>query len=236
MGETHVWRASLNLDAAASRACSELLSTDERQRAARYHFRKDREHFCAARGALRSILAAYLDVPPARLVFSYGRYGKPALDGAARGARLRFNAAHSHGIALYAVTLDREVGVDVELVRDDFAGLDIAERFFSRAEVDALRALPPQERATAFFDCWTRKEAYIKARGEGLSLPLHRFTVSLARGEPPRLVSADDDPREASRWSLVELHPGPGYRAALAVEGRAPAVRCWRWPAARGPT
>jgi 4'-phosphopantetheinyl transferase len=209
------------------RACFEVLSPDERQRAARYHFQRDREHFCVARGALRSILGDYLNRPPARISFSYGPYGKPALDGVAGGARLRFNVAHSHGLALYAVTLDRETGVDVELVRDDFPTFDIAERFFSEAEVAAWRALPPDERAGAFFDCWTRKEAYIKARGEGLSLPLHEFTVSL--GESPRLLSAGDDPREASRWSLIELHPATGYRAALAVEGDAPAVRCWQW-------
>jgi 4'-phosphopantetheinyl transferase len=229
-GEVHVWRVCLRRDEAALRELLETLSPDERERGDRFHFRRDREHFIAARGALRAILGWYVGAAPGLLRFSYDGYGKPSLSGATGGDTLRFNLSHSNGLALYAVTRGREVGIDLEFVREDFAGFDIAERFFSAREVSALRALPPAARASAFFDCWTRKEAYIKARGEGLSHPLHAFTVSLTPGEPAALLHTDDDPQEAARWSLVELHPGEGYRAALAVEGATPPLRYWRWP------
>jgi 4'-phosphopantetheinyl transferase len=228
-GEAHVWRACLEQDEATLGKLSELLSEDELLRAGRFHFRRDREHFVAARGALRNILGRYVAVAPQALTFSYGPYGKPMLCGEAGDLRLRFNVSHSRGVALCALTRGREIGVDVEFVREDFAGFDIAARFFSAREVSALRALPPDERTCAFFDCWTRKEAYIKARGEGLSHPLHSFAVSLAPGEPAALLFTDEDPREAARWSLVELFPGEPYRAALAVEGAMPTLRCLRW-------
>ncbi|HEY0170029.1 MAG TPA: 4'-phosphopantetheinyl transferase superfamily protein [Pyrinomonadaceae bacterium] len=229
-GEAHVWRASLEPDAPALRRLWETLSADERQRADRFHFQRDREHFVAARGGLRGILGRYTGAAPQTLRFSYDGYGKPSLSGGAGAVPPRFNVSHSGGLALYAVTDGREVGVDIERVREDFAGLDIAERFFSPDEVAALSAVPAGERATAFFDCWTRKEAYIKARGLGLSHPLHLFTVSLTPGRPAALLRTDDDPQEAARWSLVELSPGEGYRAALAIEGEVSSLRCWRWP------
>lgn len=228
-GEVHVWRACLRRQGAALRELGLSLSADERERAGRFHFRKDREHFVAARGVLRHLLALYTGVAPHLIRFSYNGYGKPSLDGDV-GAPLHFNASHSNGLAVYAVARGREVGIDLEFVREGFPGFEIAERFFSPYEVSALRALPKGERAAAFFDCWARKEAYIKARGEGLSHPLRTFTVSLTPGEPAALLRTDGDPREAGRWSLVGLSPGVGYRAALAVRGEAPSLRCWRWP------
>jgi 4'-phosphopantetheinyl transferase len=232
-GEVHVWRAELNPDAPALRELWGTLSADERARAGRFHFQRDRDHFVAARGRLRDILSRYLGTPPDGLRFSYDGYGKPSLVGAVGGGPLRFNVSHSQGVALYAVTKGREVGVDVEFVREDFAGLEIAEHFFSRREVEALRAVAPGERASAFFDCWTRKEAYIKARGEGLSHPLHLFTVSLAPGRPAALLCTEDDPQEAARWSLVALFPGAGYRAALAVRGEVSSLSCWDYSVTR---
>ncbi|HEY0100012.1 MAG TPA: 4'-phosphopantetheinyl transferase superfamily protein [Pyrinomonadaceae bacterium] len=226
-GEVHVWRAELNPDGSVLGELAEALSPDERLRASKFHFQRDRDHFVAARGRLREILSRYAGTAAGRLRFSYDKYGKPSLVGEAGGGALRFNVSHSNGVALYAVTVGHEVGVDVEFVREDFASLEIAERFFSRREVAALLALAPGQRASAFFDCWTRKEAYIKARGEGLSHPLHLFTVSLAPGQPAALLYTEDDEQEAARWSLVELFPGAGYRGALAVEGGAPSLRCW---------
>lgn len=228
-GEVHVWLADLDQGEETLRRLSGLLSEDELTRAARFHFRRDRDRFVAARGALRGILGRYVGAEPRLLRFSYDHYGKPSLRGEDSRDGLRFNVSHSGGVALYALARGREVGVDVELVREEFAGFDIAERFFSEREVSALRALPPREHARAFFDCWTRKEAYIKARGEGLSHPLHRFAVSLAPGEAAALLWTGEDPREAARWSLVALPLGESYRAALAVEGEAPALRLWRW-------
>ncbi|HEX8500631.1 MAG TPA: 4'-phosphopantetheinyl transferase superfamily protein [Pyrinomonadaceae bacterium] len=229
--EVHVWRVSLDQDGAALGELSALLAEDELQRAGRFHFRKDHDRFVAARGALRDILGRYTGLAPRLLRFVYEERGKPALSPETCDRPLRFNLAHSHGLALCAVTLGRAVGVDLELVQEEFAGMEIAERFFAPREVAALRALAPGERATAFFDCWTRKEAYIKARGEGLSHPLHSFAVSLAPGEPAALLCTDDDPAEAASWSLLALSPGGPYRAALAVEGAPPSTRCWNWNA-----
>ncbi len=138
--------------------------------------------------------------------------------------------SHSHGVALYAVTRDREVGIDLEFIRRDLEVEQIAERFFSRRETATLRALPTALREYAFFLCWTRKEAYIKARGEGLSLPLDQFDVSLIPGEPAALLSTQPDSDEALRWSLQELTLASGYVAALAVEGRGWSLSCWQWP------
>ena len=145
------------------------------------------------------------------------------------GDAIRFNMSHSHGVALYAVTRDREVGIDVEFIRRDLEVEQIAERFFSPRETATLRALPTALREHAFFLCWTRKEAYIKARGEGLSLPLDQFDVSLIPGGPAALLSAHPDSSEALRWSLQELPLASGYVAALALEGRGGPVSCWQW-------
>lgn len=228
-GEVHVWRFELDVDGAVLNELWESLSADERERANRFYFEKDRAHYVAARGRLREILGRYVGTAPGLLRFSYDRYGKPSLVGeTGGGGRLCFNVSHSRGVALYALTRGREVGVDVEFVREDFASLEIAESFFSRREVAALRAVGPGARASAFFDCWTRKEAYIKARGEGLSHPLHLFTVSLGPGEPAALLCTEDDAEEAARWSMVELFPGEGYRAALAVRGEVSSLSCWR--------
>jgi 4'-phosphopantetheinyl transferase len=167
------------------------------------------------------VLALYTETEPARLRFAYGPQGKPSLQSDEAGdTSLRFNLAHSHDLALLAVARGREVGVDVEHVRADFASDEVAGHFFSPRETAALRAVPDEaERARAFFRCWTRKEAYVKARGEGLSLPLDGFTVSLAAGEPAALLGCDADARETQRWTLINLEPGDGYAAAAAVEG-----------------
>lgn len=229
--EVHVWRADLNPGDSTVRACYELLQPDERLRADKFHFPRDREHFTVARGVLRQILGGYLGSAPEQVRFAYNKYGKPALAADAFDAPLSFNVSHSKDIALYAIAGGRRrVGLDIEHLREDFDSLTLAERFFSHAEVAALRALPAEQQRTAFFNCWTRKEAYIKALGEGLSHPLDKFSVSLAPGEPAALLSTDDNPEEASRWSLVELSPGDGYVAALACEGDAPPlVSCRQW-------
>ncbi|MBC7944327.1 MAG: 4'-phosphopantetheinyl transferase superfamily protein [Burkholderiales bacterium] len=217
--EVHVWRAWLD----ELPQSKDVLSTDELQRAARFHFDKDRRHFIAGRAWLRTLLARYLNTDAARLQFVYAARGKPALvDGS--GGHLRFNLAHSHGLALVAMTKRREIGVDVECISASVAGPEIAERFFSAAEVIALRSLPVEQQQEAFFAGWTRKEAYIKAIGVGLFAALDRFTVSLTPGAPAALLEVADDPREAARWTMRELHPGDGYAAAVAVEGRD-----WRW-------
>jgi 4'-phosphopantetheinyl transferase len=228
--EVHVWRAALDLRPSQVQSLYRILTPDEQRTAERFYFLKDYWHYVAARGVLRTILAGYLGRPPDQLRFCYNPYGKPALAEESGGDRLRFNLSHSHVLALYAVARGREVGVDLEHIRPGVMRENIAERFFAPGEVARLLALPPNAQPAAFFQCWTRKEAYIKARGEGLSIPLDQFEVAFAPDEPAALLSALGDPREVSRWSVVALNPGSGYAAALVVEGPPGPVKCWEWP------
>jgi 4'-phosphopantetheinyl transferase len=228
--DVHVWRAYLDEPAQQRASFLHTLAADERTRAERFYFQRDRERFVTAHGVLRAILGLYLNRAPESLSFCYSSHGKAALACESGGDAIRFNMSHAHGVALYAVTRGREIGIDLEFIRCDLETEQIAERFFSRSEIAALRALPLSLRKHAFFLCWTRKEAYIKARGEGLSIPLDQFDVSLIPGEPAALLSTQSDADEALRWSLEELALGSGYAAALAVEGRGWILRCWQWP------
>lgn len=169
--EVHVWRAALDGAASHLQSLWQTLSLDERGRAERFHFRRDHDSFVVARGMLRIILGRYLNAEPDRLRFRYSHYGKPTLAGEFDEEALCFNLSHSDRLALYAITRGRKIGVDLERIRPDFADEQIAEQFFASGEVAALRALPLHAQQEAFFNCWTRKEAFIKARGEGLSLP-----------------------------------------------------------------
>jgi 4'-phosphopantetheinyl transferase len=217
--EVHVWRVDLNAAVANPSRWEQVLSPDERERAARFRFEKDRLHFSAARSWLRMVLGRYLDSDPGGLRFRYAEKGKPSLDPSQEASRLTFNISHSGGVALFAFTRGRELGIDVERVRRDFNTDAIAQRFFSAAEQARLLVLPADQRPEAFFRCWTRKEAYIKARGEGLSLPLHQFDVSIKIGDQNALVATRPDPDEASRWSLLDLDAGRDFAAAIAIAG-----------------
>jgi len=211
-GEVHVWRHRLEQPPELQEIFLRTLAEEERTRASRFHFDKHRRHFVAGRGFLRALLARYLDTTPEEVQFAYGPYGKPVLDGEHRESSLRFNASHSGDWALYAFVQDHEVGVDVEYIKADFETEGIAERFFSALEVQTLYALADEEKPAAFFRCWTRKEAYIKAIGSGLSHPLDSFDVTFAPGEPAALSRAEG-------WSLFDLEVAPEYAAALAIEG-----------------
>lgn len=214
--EVHVWQAQLDAyDAGSLRV---VLAADENSRADRFHFTKDREHFIVARALLRKLLAAYVGLAAAELQFFYGEKGKPSLAKSRRSA-VNFNLAHSQGWALYAFSRGRELGVDLEFIREDVESENIATRFFSPAEVEALERLPLELRKQAFFSCWTRKEAYIKARGEGLSLPLDEFDVSLGPGEPAALLRNHKDAAEVARWTMRSIAAPSGYVAAIVVEG-----------------
>ncbi|HEX8180613.1 MAG TPA: 4'-phosphopantetheinyl transferase superfamily protein [Pyrinomonadaceae bacterium] len=229
--EVHVWRASLEQPAHVLAQLRATLAADEHERAARFHFERDRAHFIVGRGVLRAILGRYLPGRAEQLQFQYGAYGKPALTAEFARGSLSFNLAHSHALALFAVTRGRAVGVDVEYLRAELAGTQIAERFFSAREVAALCALPAEQQPRAFFDCWTRKEAYIKARGEGLSFPLAAFDVSLGPDEPAALLCVRGDAQESARWSLRALDAALGYAAALVVEGHDWQLKTWQWQA-----
>ncbi len=225
--EVHVWYAFLDQSESRSQQLEATLSNEEQSRAARFHFQKDREHFIVARGVLRDILGRYLSREPEKFSFRYNEYGKPML--AEDSKQLRFNVSHSGGIALYAVTCEREVGIDVEQIRPDFAETSIAKRFFSPAEVAEFCDLGIHEKKEAFFCCWTRKEAFIKATGQGISFGLDNFDVTLVPDQPAALLSIKGDIEEALRWSLRNLDIKPGYKAALAVEGQDWQLQSWQW-------
>jgi 4'-phosphopantetheinyl transferase len=218
--EVQLWRVDLEAIRCDESRWRKMLSSDESMRASRFHFLRDRERFIASRAVLRSILAAYLADDPRDLTFSYSKKEKPSLGPAHADSGVTFNISHSGGIALFAFAHRREIGVDVEQVRRDFDVEAIARRFFSPREQAELAAFPAEERVDAFFRCWTRKEAYIKATGDGLSLPLTQFDVSLAAGETCALLETRPEASEAGRWLLQEVPGGPEYIAALCVRGR----------------
>ena len=221
----HVWQAVLDAPPEQLAYYEMLLAEEERERAARFHFDRDRKQYIAGRGVLRVLLGRYLKRPPADIDISYSEYGKPFLS----GSELRFNLAHSGGIALFAFCLNDDVGVDVEVERELSDALAIAERFFSPAERETLRSLPQAEQVPAFFRCWSRKEAFIKAVGEGLSYPLDAFDVNLVPGEAARLLSVRGSEDEARRWTLTSLDLPQRYHGALAIKSRSKRFQTWQF-------
>jgi len=214
----------------ASLAC--LLSPDEREQAHRFYFEKDRQRCVLARGLLRLLLGHCLGRSADQLHFEYNKFGKPSLVGTPHPS-LQFNLSHSGDLVLVALSRGRALGVDIERMRMNVAVTEIAARFFSAGECEALHTVVPAARHEAFFACWTRKEAYLKARGDGLSLPLAQFDVSFLPGDEPRLLATRHDPAEVHRWTLSALEGGEGYKAALVVEdGDDCTLKCWEWPAA----
>jgi len=223
--ETQLWFVRLDHTDAEIAPMRAILSEDEAERAARFFFDRDRNHFIVARATLRKLIAARAGCEPAEVRFEYNQWGKPALAaGFARGS-IRFNLSHSGGFAIYAITHGREVGVDIETIRPDIAGEHVAENFFSPAEVNALRALPATQQPEGFFNCWTRKEAYVKARGEGLSIVLASFDVSLRPGEAAAILRAVD--RE--KWSIASFRPDAGLIAAVVIERGGDGIPAPRW-------
>jgi 4'-phosphopantetheinyl transferase len=217
--DVHVWQVRLDGSdhelslAGLSRA---LLSDDESRRADRFRFARDRRRFIAARAALRRILSGYLLCDAAELRFEYAEHGKPGLAYPVSG--IRFNVSHSDNLALLAVVSEREIGVDVEQIRADVETDTLAERFFSVAERVALRGLDESARVAAFFRCWTCKEAYLKAKGFGLSVALDSFDVSVRPEEAASLLATRPESEEAARWALQSISTLPGFAAAVAVE------------------
>jgi 4'-phosphopantetheinyl transferase len=218
--ELHTWLAWLDVQPLErTRLCS-YLSKDEVSRAERFVFPRDRDHFIVARGRLRELLGKYLHCSPDAVQFKTGRYGKLSL--LDDGNQLRFNLSHSHGLALYGFCMGRELGIDTEKIQPEFAGEGIAQRYFSATEQRDLAEVPTERRARAFFLCWTRKEAYIKAHGKGLEIALDSFDVSLKPGEPEALRSAD-----SNRWSMRSFTPAPEFVAAVVAEGEIHSTRFW---------
>jgi len=193
-----------------------LMTPEERARRDRFVFPRDRHQFLVTRGLLRTLIGQYLQTDPAGCAFESNRYGRPSLCGAA-ALTLGFNLSHTRGLIAYAMAGVPEIGVDVEHVERTAAGPDLARRFFSPSEADALDALPPPERPSRFFDYWTLKEAYIKARGLGLSLPLDGFSMQLDAGGPPRITFASPIDTAPESWQFAQFNPSPRHRLAVAV-------------------
>lgn len=197
-----------------------LLSRAERQRASRLVFDDDRRRFIVARARLRQLLAARLGVQPESVELTYGMHGKPSLARRFADSGLRFNLSHSDDVAVYALSHRREIGIDVEPVRVIADADSIAARFFSRRENEAYLALDPRDKPQGFFNCWTRKEAFIKALGDGLYHPLDRFDVSLAPGEPAMILRVENTPGHDCGWRMESFSPAPGFVAAVVTESR----------------
>lgn len=219
-----MWRASLDIVPPTLRRFEDSLSPDEKGRAEKFLVEHARTEFIASRGILRELLGAYLGNRANEVCMSYGKYGKPSLCASDSGAHLHFNTSHSHGYGVFAFARNEQVGVDVEQVRDEVATEEIAARFFSTAEIAELSTLAPELRVQGFFKCWTRKEAYIKARGLGLQIPLKSFHVAVITDEPQQLIDEDSSP-----WSLYPFEPHRGFAGAVAAKGKNWRVRYFDW-------
>ncbi len=228
-GAVHIWRANLDLPTHDFRHLEEKLSIDEKIRAERLRFERDRNRFIVSSGILRTILGYYLDAEPDEIRLRYENRGKPRLGDAFHHTGIHFNLSHSEGLALYIFTRDHEAGIDIERIRDIPEMDKIVEQFFSKRERDVFRKLPERQKRKAFFNGWTCKEAFIKATGDGLSHPLDKFDVSLVPGEPAKLLSIEGDSREASQWSIQHLKLAPNYVGALAVKSQVFETKHWRW-------
>jgi len=209
--------ASLQETPARLRQLFETLSPDEVKRANRYKFPIHHDRFIISRGTLREILSAYTGNTPAEIQFDYEEHGKPHLKQGLSDLPIQFNISDSHDLAVYAFTLNKAIGVDVEWIRDNVMSAELVERFFAKEESMMLQALPLELRQQAFFNGWARKEAFLKAIGKGLSFPLNQFIVTLAPGEPAEILSIQNDKAAAREWQLFELEVMPGYVGALVV-------------------
>lgn len=224
--EAHIWRADLEHDVCFQSSYLKILSPDEKNRAQKFRFTRDSRNFIIARGILRSLIGKYLEINPAEISFQYSEFGKP---GIADNHSLQFNISHSQNIALFAFIKKHHVGVDVEFVNPAIDVKDIAEKFFSTNEIMKLLALPEKQQTLGFFNCWTRKEAFIKAVGEGLSFPLNKFEVSLEPDKPAKLLAAEWEPKDVSKWSIYSISPGLNFVGSLAIEGLVEKVKFWNW-------
>jgi 4'-phosphopantetheinyl transferase len=216
VSELQIWGFPLAVSESAFAHCSSTLSEDEQQRASRFHFERDSRRFVVARGSMRSILSGYVRTAAHELRFMYSEHGKPSL--AQNLMDVRFNLSHAGDRAILGVTRGQDVGVDIELIRNDVEHEKLAQRFFSAQEHRELSMLSAGERLRGFYRCWTCKEAFLKAQGFGLTRNLDSFDVDLRSG-PARLVATRPDPSETERWQLLEVETASGYAAAAATNG-----------------
>jgi len=225
--EVHVWCGALDLSESLIEKFMNSLSEDEQSRANRFYFLRDKNRFIVARGMLRKILSFYLGGKPNTIQFQYSPYGKPSLHpyfnehiSPPKSSEIKFNISHSNAIALFGITKSRQIGIDVEYTKPLPDTDKVAERFFGFQENLKYQQLPKEQKLTGFYHCWTRKEAFIKAIGEGLSYPLDQFEVSFLPNEKPRIKHIQNDKVQGEAWSLKVLEPYPEYIGAVAVEGK----------------
>ena len=228
--DVNIWRAVLDLPSKNVQELKGSLSIDEMMKAERFSFERDKSHFIIARGILRLILACYLSVEPGAIRFCYEKDGKPRLQNAFGKTGIQFNLSHSEGLALYVFTRGHEVGVDLERIRDLPEMEQIVEQFFSVRERVVFRTLPTSEKQETFFRWWTRKEAFIKATGEGLSYILGRFDAVLAEGKSVGPSGILGGAKEGPRWSMWDVRPAEEFSGAVVVEGGGWDIQCWQWP------
>jgi 4'-phosphopantetheinyl transferase len=227
--EIHVWCADLDKLATELPEFASPLSESERKRAARFRFDRDRNRFIVRHGVLRIILGNYLNIEPSDVAFSYESRGKPIVSVPDTALHFHFNLSHSNGLALIATTRRAALGVDIECVRILPEAEQIAAKFFSPRESAMLNAVPAEQKMEAFFHCWTRKEAYLKATGEGIADALPRIEVSLTPGQSARLLKINGGTTAASLWTLNALAPAPGFVGAVAIKAGRVRLACWRW-------
>lgn len=213
--EVHVWKANLQIDFEQTETFWATLSIEEKARADRFRFKEHRLYFIASRGILKQLLSKYLSQPPGSFIFSYEAQGKPKLE---QFPTLQFNVSHSKGYALFAFAKNEPIGVDLEFIDPSIEFKVIAPRFFSKNEATTLLDLPIERQPNVFFNCWTRKEAFIKAKGGGLSIPLDQFEVTLLENEPAKLLAVDWAPEEVEQWSMFSFFPKKEMVGALAIK------------------
>ena len=215
-----IWRGPLDPPSASLDQFWEVLSSDEQTRAKRFKFVEHQNRFIAARGMLRHILGTYVHAFPHMLSFELGPHGKPFLSPAINSLQLSFNVTHSHTLALYGVARNRDIGIDVEHERPEIDYTGMVSRIFSKEEAPLFWSLPKTQHQTTFFSCWTQKEAYLKARGEGLIFPLNQVSVRVSPEQPLGVFHIQGAPEETSRWTFRELFPQQGYAGAIVASGQ----------------
>ncbi len=227
--EIHLWQADLNPTEPTIEQLSRMLSVDEYARAERYAFPHLRRRFVVARGILRVLIGSYLGIAPSEALFCYGVFGKPALDAGGHRETLAFNLSHTEDFALFAFSPACEIGVDVERIQKSFETLSLAEWLFSTNEYTALSALPTELQLSAFYACWTRKEAYLKAKGRGIASDLAKFDVTVSPKEAAQLLRVEGDPEEARRWKLLDIPVPSDYHATIAVAKHDCSLKRYSW-------
>ncbi len=223
-----IWRLQLDYQSGELNQYKSLLSSSELIKSEKFHFDKDRNRFIISHGVLRKILSTYTGLRPEEIKISENRYGKPFVQPGTADNDIRFNISHSHRGVLLAFSSGIELGVDLEFQRSDFPTLDIVKRFFSEREIADFLSVAVSDRVQAFYNCWTRKEAYIKARGMGLSIPLESFDVSLIPGQPAELRKAPDD-GIAGEWRVMDLNVWGGYSGAICIEKEVVSIKVQDW-------